>query len=307
MKANISCQTAIAAWVTLGSVIAADRNASAPVSPPPGQYQVTWVGNSFSGASNRWVQNFFIHTKVQPDGTVNTWSHWDEGGKKFGVYKDGDVIGNTNVNPNSLETRDKPGRLWKLEVEYTDPKHQEWEFVPKGITCDGKPVTFPELFQPMALALANDGSLMVADSGTGPRQQVLFYDVDADARNQPEAGPRPSASAAASARARPGEITPDEVLGHPRPRHGRRRQPLRRHERAGFGAALLHPGRQAALGTARRVLLRRRRAPTLPTTRPPSGASRNATRWIGRSRPAATRSGSATRSTATSIRTTRAA
>ena len=38
-------------------------------------YSVTWVGNSFSGASNKWVQNFFIHTGVQPDGTVNTWSH----------------------------------------------------------------------------------------------------------------------------------------------------------------------------------------------------------------------------------------
>ena len=73
------------------------------------------------------MQNFFIHTKVQLDGTVNTWSHWDEGGKKFGTYKDGDVIGNTNLNPNSLETRDKLGRLWKLEVTYTDPKHQEWE------------------------------------------------------------------------------------------------------------------------------------------------------------------------------------
>ena len=33
---------------------------------------VTWVGNSFSGASNRWVQNFFIHTRVQPDGTVTS-------------------------------------------------------------------------------------------------------------------------------------------------------------------------------------------------------------------------------------------
>ncbi len=177
MKAKPTCQTVIAAWVTLGSVMAADQHAPAPVSPPPGQYRVTWVGNSFPGASNKWVQNFFIHTKVQPDGTVNTWSHWDEGGKKFGAYKDGDVIGNTNVNPNSLEVSDKTGRLWKLNVEYTDPNHQEWEFVPKGITCDGKGVTFPELSQPMALALANDGSLMVADSGTGPRQQVLFYDV----------------------------------------------------------------------------------------------------------------------------------
>jgi len=70
-------------------------------------YTVSWLGNSFSGASNQWVQNFFIHTKVQPDGIVNTWSHWDEGGKKFGVYRDGQVIGNTKINPNSLETTDQ--------------------------------------------------------------------------------------------------------------------------------------------------------------------------------------------------------
>ena len=173
-------------------------------------YSVSWVGNSFPGASNKWVQNFFIHTQVQPDGTVNTWSHWDEGGKKFGVYKDGDVIGNTNVNPNSLETRDTLGRLWKLEVTYTDPKHQEWEFVPRGITCDGRPVTFPELFQPMALALANDGSLMVADSGTGPRQQVLFYDVsDLD---QPKLV-RTFGERGGIGSGTPGQITPTKFWG----------------------------------------------------------------------------------------------
>lgn len=143
----------------------------------PLQYAVSWVGNSFSGADDKWVQNFFIHTRVQPDGTVNTWSHWDEGGRRYGVYKDGDVIGNKDVQPNSLEVRDRSGRLWKLEVRYVDPNHQEWEFVPKGITCDGTAVTFPGLYQPTALALANDGLLMVADSLTGPRQQVLFYDV----------------------------------------------------------------------------------------------------------------------------------
>ena len=180
------------------------------VAAEPLHYTVSWVGNSFPGASNKWVQNFFIRTQVQPDGTVNTWSHWDEGGKKFGVYKDGDVIGNTNVNPNSLEARDTLGRLWKLEVTYIDPKHQEWEFVPKGITCDGKPMTFPELFQPMALALANDGSLMVADSGTGPRQQVLFYDVSD--RDQPKLvktfGERGGIGSST-----PGQITPTKFWG----------------------------------------------------------------------------------------------
>jgi len=180
------------------------------VSAAPLDYTVTWVGNSFSGASNRWVQNFFIHTKVQPDGTVNTWSHWDEGGRKFGVYKNGDVLGDTNVNPNSLETRDSRARLWKLEVTYTDPKHQEWEFIPRGITCDGRPVTFPGLAQPMALALANDGSLMIADSATGPRQQILFYDVaDPDRPKLLKSfGDRGGIASGT-----PGEITPTKFWG----------------------------------------------------------------------------------------------
>jgi len=140
-------------------------------------YTVSWLGNSFSGASNKWVQNFFIHTKVQTDGTVNTWSHWDEGGRKFGVYKDGDVIGNTNLNPNSLQVQDKTGRTWKIQFAYVEPEFHEYDIKPKGVTCDGAPVQFPGLFEPMALALATDGQLMVADSQTSPRQQVLFYDI----------------------------------------------------------------------------------------------------------------------------------
>ncbi|HUC84824.1 MAG TPA: hypothetical protein VL970_06505, partial [Candidatus Acidoferrales bacterium] len=144
---------------------------------PPGSYFTSWLGNSFSGASNKWIQNFFIHVKVQPDGTVNTWSHWDEGGKKFGAYRDGDVVGNSDVGANSLEATDRAGRKWKIEMDYTEPKYHEYDFKPKGITRDGEPVKFPGLFQPMALALANDGQLMIADSQTGPRQQVLFYDL----------------------------------------------------------------------------------------------------------------------------------
>lgn len=176
----------------------------------PLNYGVSWVGNSFSGASNKWVQNFFIHTQVQPDGTVNTWSHWDEGGRKFGAYRNGDVVGNTNLHPNSLETRDFQGRLWKLNVAYTDPKHQEWEFEPKGITCDGKAVRFPELFHPTALAMAKDGQLMVADSGTGPRQQVLFYAVSNAA--QPVLT-RAFGDRGGIASGVPGKITPTKFWG----------------------------------------------------------------------------------------------
>ncbi len=176
----------------------------------PLQYNVSWLGNSFSGASNRWVQNFFIHTTVQPDGTVNTWSHWDEGGKKFGVYKDGDVIGNTNVSPNSLAVLDKSGRSWKIEFVYAEPKFHEYDLKPKGITCDGKSVEFPGLFEPMALALANDGQLMVADSQTSPRQQVLFYDITDS--NRPKLT-RAFGDQGGIDSGKPGEVTPSKFWG----------------------------------------------------------------------------------------------
>src|SRR5579862_5151833 len=69
-------------------------------------YTVSWFGNTFSGANDKWVQNFLLDMVTDPDGTCHTWSHWDEGGKKFGVYKDGDVIGNKDVHANSLEVKD---------------------------------------------------------------------------------------------------------------------------------------------------------------------------------------------------------
>lgn len=185
-------------------------NGATTIQPPPGSYQVSWVGNSFSGASNRWVQNFFIHTQVQSDGTVNTWSHWDEGGKKFGVYRDADVIANTNVHPNSLETTDKAGRKWKIEVDFVEAKFHEYDIKPRGITCDGTPVRFPDLFEPMALALANDGQLMVADSQTSPRQQVLFYDVS-DLKNPKLT--RAFGDYGGIGSGKPGEITPTKFWG----------------------------------------------------------------------------------------------
>ncbi|HEX2971393.1 MAG TPA: hypothetical protein VHP11_03620 [Tepidisphaeraceae bacterium] len=176
----------------------------------PGKYTVSWIGNSFGGADNKWVQNFFVHMNTAPDGTCYTWSHWDEGGKKFGMYKDGDVIGNKDVKANSLEVKDKAGRLWKIVVQYVDPKFQEWEFVPKYITCDGQRVNFPNLHQPTALALANNGSLMVADSGTGPRQQILFYDINDLGHIQLL---RTFGDEGGIASGKPGQVTPTKFWG----------------------------------------------------------------------------------------------
>lgn len=144
---------------------------------PAFQYRVSWLGNSFSGAGNQWVQNFFLHMNTRPDGTCHTWSHWDEGGRRFGVYRDGRVVGNEDVHANSLEVLDNRGRHWKIRPQWVDPAHNEYDFVSEGITVDGAAITLPDLFQPTALAVATDGTLVVADSGTGPRQQLLFYDV----------------------------------------------------------------------------------------------------------------------------------
>ena len=183
---------------------------TALVPAPPRSYTVSWVGNTFSGASNRWVQNFFIHTQVQPDGTVNTWSHWDEGGHKFGVYKDGDVIGNRDVKANSLRAKDDAGHVWEIAVEWVDPKYNEFDFRPKGILCDGQPVAFPDLIEPTALALAKDGSLMVADSQTSSRQQVLFYDVSDQRKPKLK---KTFGAYGGIGSGTPGEVTPQKLWG----------------------------------------------------------------------------------------------
>lgn len=176
----------------------------------PLRYAVSWVGNSFSGADGQWVQNYIIHLNTRPDGTCVTWSHWDEGGKRFGMYKDGRVVGNQDVKANSLEVTDKQTHHWKLNVTYVDPKNNEYDFVPKGIERDGEAVTFPELEQPTALALANDGTLMVADSQTGSRQQILFYDIS---DGQHPKLVRTFGDRGGIASGKPGQVTPTKFWG----------------------------------------------------------------------------------------------
>ncbi len=56
------------------------------------KFTTTWIGNSFGGGP-KWVQNFVEGMKVLPDGTVLVASTWDETGREFGIYKDGDVVG----------------------------------------------------------------------------------------------------------------------------------------------------------------------------------------------------------------------
>ena len=55
-------------------------------------YKTHWLGNSFGGGPH-WVQNFCEGLCVTPDGTVLVASGWDEGGREFGFYKNGAIVG----------------------------------------------------------------------------------------------------------------------------------------------------------------------------------------------------------------------
>ena len=56
-------------------------------------HQTSWLGNTFSGANGKWVQNAVDEIEVSPDGAVYTASEWDEGGRCTGIYKNGDIVG----------------------------------------------------------------------------------------------------------------------------------------------------------------------------------------------------------------------
>jgi hypothetical protein len=58
----------------------------------PLKYTTTWIGNTFGGGP-RWVQNFIEGMAVAPDGTVICASTWDEAGREYGIYRNGDVVG----------------------------------------------------------------------------------------------------------------------------------------------------------------------------------------------------------------------
>jgi hypothetical protein len=60
--------------------------------PPLLNYTTSWIGNSFGGADDKWVQNDIQDIWVADDGTVYAVSPWDEAGREVGQYRNGDVI-----------------------------------------------------------------------------------------------------------------------------------------------------------------------------------------------------------------------
>ncbi|MGC8668719.1 MAG: hypothetical protein ACP5VE_11450 [Chthonomonadales bacterium] len=56
-------------------------------------YRTSWIGNTYGGAKDEWVQDWVQAMYVTRDGTVFTNAFWDEGGREVGIYRDGRVVG----------------------------------------------------------------------------------------------------------------------------------------------------------------------------------------------------------------------
>lgn len=54
---------------------------------------ISWIGNTYGGGNNQWVQNLINGMFVAPDGTVFLNSEWDEGAGEAGVYREGQRLG----------------------------------------------------------------------------------------------------------------------------------------------------------------------------------------------------------------------
>lgn len=78
----------ILAFVLVGNALVAPANGQASAT----RYRTTWLGNTFGGGP-KWVQNFIEGLAVGPDGTVVCASTWDEAGREYGIYRNGDVVG----------------------------------------------------------------------------------------------------------------------------------------------------------------------------------------------------------------------
>lgn len=151
--------------IGLASVLMSGLGTAPRAQNPPGAYSASWIGNTFGHGGDAkdpkaaWVQDYIDQMVVQPDGTCYTASDWDEAGRKFGVYKDGKVIGNEDHKIDSRQVTIQ-GKTWTIQ----------------GSQIVG-PTVIADAGTPVALGVTPDNKLLVADDG--PREQILFYDVKA--------------------------------------------------------------------------------------------------------------------------------
>jgi len=68
----------------LGTWVASSTGSVHPLASTTNlDYSVSWVGNSFSGADEKRVQNFFIHMNTAPDGSSLVFIEEDYRGKSI--------------------------------------------------------------------------------------------------------------------------------------------------------------------------------------------------------------------------------
>jgi hypothetical protein len=130
-------------------------------------YRTSWFGNTGSDV-NTAVQSWIEKLIVKPDGSVLTEASWDEWheGREKSIYKNGKRIGThkETIDPYRVEIH---GKHWKIEdLTFLGGKSVVQEETGCKITDAGTP---------NALAVTNNGQLMVADNG--PRQYIRIYDV----------------------------------------------------------------------------------------------------------------------------------
>lgn len=134
-------------------------------------YSRSWIGATFGGPD--YGGSFIDKMAVEPDGTVHTFSGWDEiaGGGRYCTYKDGKLLNHTGFNiPNNTQVTDNNNKTWTI----LNP--QNYAYLPGNdtIKCsDGRVITDAQ--GPRALAIANNGQLMVGEFG--PNSQIRFYDI----------------------------------------------------------------------------------------------------------------------------------
>lgn len=133
-------------------------------------YTRSWLGSSFNGPD--YTGNFIDKMEVSPDGTVHTYSGWDEinGGGRTNNYKDGQILNHTGFSIHTTQITDKSGKTWTI----INPPGDTYPSGNDTIKCsDGR--TIADADWPTALAIAKNGMLMVGEYG--PRGQVRYYDI----------------------------------------------------------------------------------------------------------------------------------
>ncbi|MFH0758032.1 MAG: carbohydrate-binding protein, partial [Bacteroidota bacterium] len=138
-------------------------------------YTRSWLGATFDGGPVETVMSFIDKMEVSPDGTVHTFSGWDEavGGSRTTNSKDGEILNRSGFTIHCHQITDNNGNTWTI----MRPSNETDIPYPTGndsIKCDdGRVIT--DVDGPTSLAISHDGYLMVGQYGR--LSQIRYYDI----------------------------------------------------------------------------------------------------------------------------------